>query len=86
MLITALDEFHAGRMIEVGDTLASRMRMLTAGIEKGTWNLARRFLVYHQADMSLISDELMDEALKIDSEEKKREKALAAPRGEAPRR
>ena len=86
LLITALDEFHAGRMVEVGDILSSRLRMITAGIEKGTWGLARRFLVYHQADMSLISDELMDEAIKIDTEEKKREKALAAARGEAPRR
>ena len=85
LLITALDEFHAGRMMEVGDILASRLRMLTAGMEKGTWNLARRFLVYHQPDMSLVSDELMDEVLKVDALEKKREKALAAAR-DAPRR
>ena len=86
LLITALDEFHAGRMMEVGDILASRLRMLTAGIEKGAWPLARRFLVYHQPDMSLISDELMDEALKIDAEEKKRERAIALAKGETPRR
>ena len=85
LLITALDEYHAGRMVEVGDILASRMRMLTAGLEKGTWGLARRFLLYHQADLSLVSDELMDEALKIDVLEKKREKALFAAR-EGPRR
>ena len=72
--------------VEVGDILSSRLRMITAGIAKGTWGLARRFLVYHQADMSLISDELMDEAIKIDTEGKKREKALAAARGDAPRR
>ena len=86
LLITALDEFHAGRMVEVGDILPSRLRMLTAGIEKGTWGLARRFLVYHQPNMSLISDELIDEAIKIDAEDKKRERAIAAARGEAPRR
>ena len=85
LLITALDECHAGRMMEVGDILASRLRMITAGLEKGTWGLARRFLVYHQQDMSLISDELMDEALKVDALEEKREKALAAAR-DVPRR
>ena len=72
--------------MEVGDILASRLRMLTAGIEKGAWQLARRFLVYHQPDMSLISDELMDEALKIDAEEKKRERAIATAKGETTRR
>ena len=85
MLITALDEFHARRMIDVGDSLAGRMWMLTAGIEKGTWNLSRRLLVCHQPDMSLVSDELMGVALNKYDEEKKREKALAAARGEAPR-
>ena len=84
-LVTALDEFHAGRMLEVGDILSSRLRMLTTGVEKGTWGLARRFLVYHQGDMSLVSDELMDEALKVDALEKRREKALAAAR-DVPRR
>ena len=86
MLITALDEFHAGRMAEVGDILASRLRMIATGVERGTWGLARRFLVYHQQDMSLIPDELMDEAIKVDAEEKKRERLLASARGENPRR
>ena len=71
--------------MEVGDILASRLRMLTAGLDKGTRGLARRFLVYHQADMSLVSDELMDEVLKVDALEKRREKALAAAR-DVPRR
>ena len=81
-----LDEFHAGRMLEVGDIIASRLRMITAGIERGTWALARRFLVYHQQDLTMVSDELMDEALKVDALEKKREKALQAAKSEAPRR
>ena len=34
----------------------------------------------------MIPDELMDEAIKIDAEEKKREKAIAAAKGETPRR
>ena len=86
LLVTLMDEFHAGRMLEVGDIIASRLRMLTAGIEKGTWSLARRFLVYHQQDLSMVSDELMDEALKVEAAEKKREKALLAARSDAPRR
>ena len=86
LLITLLDEFRAGRMLEVGDITASRLRMLTAGIEKGTWSMARRFLVYHQQDLSMVSDELMDEALKVEAAEMKRGKALLAARSEAPRR
>ena len=80
LLITALDEFHAGRIVEVGDILASRLRMLTVGLDKGTWGVARRYLVYHNQDISLVSDELLDEALKIDAMEKKRERALLAAR------
>ena len=34
-LITALDEFQAGRTLEMGDILASRARYLAAGIERG---------------------------------------------------
>ena len=72
--------------MEVGDILASRLRMITAGVERGTWALARRFLVYHQQDLTMVSDELMDEALKVDALEKKREKVLQAARSDAPRR
>ena len=85
-MITLLDEFHAGRMLEVGDIIASRLRMMAAGIERGTWTLARRFLVYHQQDLTMVSDELMDEALKVDALEKKREKAFQAAKSDAPRR
>ena len=89
LLITALDEFHAGRIVEVGDILASRLRMLTVGLDKGTWGVARRYLVYHNQDLSLVSDELLDEALKIDAMEKKRDRALLAAkdtRGDGARR
>ena len=81
LLVTALDEFHAGRMVEVGDILASRLRMLTVGIEKGTWRAARHFLVYQYQELSLVPDELVDEALKIEAAEKRREKRLALGRG-----
>ena len=86
LLIAVLDEFHAGRMVEVGDILASRLRMIAAGVERGTWALARRFLVYDQKDLTMVSDELMDEALKVDALEKTREKVLQAARSDAPRR
>ena len=33
-IITALDEFQAGRTLEMGDILASRARYLAAGIER----------------------------------------------------
>ena len=65
-------------MVEVGIILASRLGMITVGLDKGTWGVARRYLVYHNQDLSLVSDELLDEALKIDAMEKKRERALAA--------
>ena len=83
--VTALDEFHAGRMMEVGDILASRLRMLTVGIEKGTWRAARHFLVYHTDPLALVSDEMMDDVLAIEDLEQKREKRIAAARGQAPR-
>ena len=83
MLIAALDEYYSGRMIEVGDILASRLRMLTAGIEEGTWAAARHFLVYHTQNLSLVPTELMDEALKIEVADQRRQKSLAAGRGGA---
>jgi hypothetical protein len=79
MLITALDEFRAGRVVEVGDILASRIRYITAGLEKkGSFKLSRHFLVYHTQDLSLVSDSLVDEALKIEDRDQKRQKRLAA--------
>ena len=80
MLVTAMDEFHAGRVIEVGDILASRLRMLTVGLEKNTWRAARHFLVYHTQDLSLIPEDMMDDVLRIEKLEAKREKDLAAAR------
>ena len=84
LLVTALDEFHAGRMVEVGDILSSRLRMLTAGIEKGSFRLALHFLVYHTKDSALCSDSLMDEALRIEERTSKREKRMAAARSSRP--
>ena len=80
MLVTAMDEFHAGRVVEVGDIIASRLRMLTVGLEKNTWRAARHFLVYHTQDLSLIPEDMMDDVLRIEKIEAKREKELAAAR------
>ena len=60
--------------------------MLTVGIEKGTWRAARHFLVYHGQDLSLVPEELMDEALKIEATEARREKRLAIARTGASQR
>ena len=83
MLVTALDEFHAGRMVEVGDILSSRLRMLTAGIEKGSFKLSRHFLVYHTRDLGLCSESMFDEAVRIEKRASKRDRELAALRGGA---
>jgi hypothetical protein len=81
MLVTAMDEYHAGRVVEVGDILASRLRMLTAALEKGgsegAFRLTRHFLVYHTRDLALCPDSLYDEAMKIESKAVQREKNLA---------
>ena len=84
LLVTALDEFYAGRMVEVGDILASRLRYLTAGIDKNCFKAARHFVVYHVEDTSLVSESMMDQALKIEENENRREKRMATARGGAP--
>ena len=85
LLVTALDEFYAGRMVEVGDILASRLRYLTAGIDKNCFRAARHFLVYHVEDSSLVSEAMMDQALKIEENEARRQRRMATARGGAPR-
>ena len=42
-LVQALDEFRAGRILELGDTLATRLRMVAYGVEKNTWSVAKQF-------------------------------------------
>jgi hypothetical protein len=84
MLITALDEYYSGRVVEVGDILASRLRMLTVGVKENTWRAARHFLVYHHEDMSLVPESMMDDVLRIEEIESRRAKKLAAGRGALP--
>ena len=74
---------HSGRVPEVADILASRLRSLTVLIEKKAPKLARHFLCYKTQEHSLCSDELMDAALRIQEEEAKRERKIAAIRGTA---
>ena len=66
--------------------MASRLRKITAAMERGTWALARRFLVYRQQDPTMDLDEFIDEALRVGAAKKKRKKALLAARSDAPRR
>ena len=54
------------------------MRMLTTGIEKGSWRLARHFLVYHTKDSAISSEAMVDEALKIEERARKRERRMVA--------
>jgi len=85
LLVTAMDEFHAGRVVEVGGILASRLRMLTFGIERNltgkSWRMARHFLTYHTKDQSLCADSLVDEVLKIEEKAVRREKKLQLATG-----
>ena len=68
-------------MIEVGDILASRRRHLTAGIDKKCFKAARHFLVYHMEDTSLVSEAMMDQALRIEENDQRRQKRMATARG-----
>ena len=67
--------------IEVGDILASRLRYLTAGIDKNCFKAARHFLVYHMEDTSLVSEAMMDQALRIEENDQRRQKRMATARG-----
>ena len=76
-LITALDEFHSGRMLEVGDVLASRLRMLTFGTETGKWGVAREFLAYAPNEHSLVSDATVAQAIRLNKRSSKLASDLA---------
>ena len=79
-LVTALDEFYAGRVVEIGDLLASRLRYFTSGIQKDCFQAARHFLVYHYEDMALVPEPLMDAVLKVEELEHSRQERIAKAR------
>ena len=76
-ILTALDEFMAGRTLEVADILASRARYLAAGIEKGQWEIATQYLCYRMETLSLVSCATEDEAVRIVRKERRRAQELA---------
>ena len=72
MLVTALDEFRQGRMLEVADVLASRARMLAYSIDRRNGTdaqrrqlVAREFLTYAEETHCLVSNATVDAAIKI---------------------
>lgn len=80
MLVTALDELVHGRMLEVADVLASRLRTLIFGIETENWPVAMQFLTYERDDHQLVSNRMVETAVEIHRRETKRAKALADAR------
>ena len=67
----------AGRMIEVGDMLASRLRYLAYGLTTDHWNLAEHFLCYARAQGTLVSPDMEDEAIRLRRVEARRAADLA---------
>ena len=77
MLIIVLDEMVAGRFVEAADVLASRMRMLSVGIETNNWRSAQEFLVYRQRDPALVTADVLDVAhAAAEKAEKRRQRAI----------
>ena len=62
LLTVCLDELMQGRIVELADVLASRIRFLTVGIDKGCWETAKEFLVYRPHRTALISENMLDVA------------------------
>ena len=80
MLVSAMDELHGGRTVEVADILATRLRMLCYGMETGLWNVGEQFLSYSMQENSLIDDATVSQALKLERDKRKRDAELDAAR------
>ena len=75
MLVKALDEFNRGRMLEVGDIIATRLRALAFNAEGRTVeSVGRQLLCYNTQEYSLVSNAVVDTALRLDEQQRKREK------------
>ena len=82
VLIIVLDEIMAGRFVEAADVLASRMRMLSVGIETNNWRSAQDFLVYRQRDPALVTADVLDVAhAAAEKTEKRRQRAARVNSG-----
>ena len=77
-LVTALDDYRAGRLLEVGDILATRLRMLVYGVENDNWGVAEQFLSYPMEESSLVPSASVKEALKLERAAAKHAKDMAA--------
>ena len=89
MLVSCLDEFRQGRMLEVADILASRARMLAYGLDKKNgaddkrrWAIATEFLTYTEEKHSLVSNATVDSACKIIAKKAKRAKLVDGARSQ----
>ena len=80
LLVSALDELHAGRVTEAADILATRLRMIAFGVETGLWNVGEQFLSYSLKENALLDDATVNQALKLEKEQRKREADLEAVR------
>ena len=53
--------------------MSSRLRMLAVGIKhNNNFKVARHFLVYHAEDLTLVPEDVMDDAIRIEEIENKR--------------
>ena len=88
MLVTALDEFRQGRMLEVADILSSRCRQLAYSIDrrngedaKRRQKVAKEFLTYAEETHCLVSNATVDAAIKIVERKDRREKKVSGRSG-----
>ena len=58
--------------------MASRMRMLTVGVDTGRWGVAKQFLGYENGRTPLVQPRMLDVALKLTKRAEKRE--MISPR------
>ena len=80
LLVSALDELHGGRVTEAADILATRLRMIAFGVETGLWNAGEQFLSYSLKENALLDDATVNQALRLEKDQRKREADLKAVR------
>ena len=74
--MVALDDLMAGRVIEVADVLASRLRQLSLGIKTVNWESSQNVVVYRGREPALIVSNTLDVAHTA-KRQKRAQKALA---------
>ena len=76
-IVTCLDALAARRLLELGDYMSSRLRMLSVGCETGHWRIAKEFLSYETRDEPLVKPAMMDVAVELAAKRNKRERDIA---------